>query len=109
MLRGFACVVVAVVAAACSHTVGAKVDANQFERGKATMADVVKQLGPPKAQAIKTDLGGEQTTVLKYIWVTVGPGGSEAEATEFFFNKDKILMATEVTTEPPANDPAKKN
>ncbi len=73
------------------------------------MADVVKQIGPPKAEATKTDLSGEQTTVLKYIWVKVGPDGSEAETTEFFFNKDKILVATEVTTEPPANDSTKKN
>ncbi len=95
MLRAFACVVV-FVAAACSHTVGAKVDANQFEKGKATVADVTKQLGTPSTQGTTTDSSGQQTTVLTYTWGTSGLGGYDVEATSFIF-KNGVLDSTTVS------------
>ena len=95
MLRAFACVVIFVVAAACSHTVGAKVDASQFEKGKATVSDVIKQLGPPYTQGTTTDSTGQQTTVLTYVWGTADTGGYNSEATSFVF-KNGVLDSTTV-------------
>jgi hypothetical protein len=97
MLRWLACLVFAVSVTACTHTVGAKVDSDQFVKGKATMSDVITQLGPPSSQGTKSDVSGEQTTVLNYTWGTSGISGYEVEVTTFFFNKDKILVSTQTS------------
>jgi hypothetical protein len=92
MDRLFAAALCALVLAGCVSS-GTKITPDQvaeFERGKATLAEVIGRLGPPNSRT-NTPTG---QTIIVYAFVAASPGAATSSTATFTFDDSGVLLSS---------------